>query len=121
MPLAVGEIRLDRIITRTIRGESPGRDADNHPLPGVDSTASEWATRRDFTGRDQLGTGLNPNAIVEMTRYYVRLPWPPTTWAVGDSFQDHGTRYEVQGVAEVGVDRGRLIELLVRSTGKARM
>ena len=104
---------LDRLISRTIRGESTGRDAFNQPIPGPEVTATTWAGRRDFTARDQSFAGPGGPITLEDTRYYVRGEIGP--WKVGDTFQDNGDTYRVRGIA--GVRGGRLLELLVRRVG----
>lgn len=105
---------LDRLISRRIIGESTSRDAFNQPIPGVDRTDTVWGRRRDFiAARDQLGIQAGPGLTITRTRYHVRAetlnPWKP-----GDTFQDGGKRYRVQGVAKL--DSGPYFELLVETT-----
>ena len=103
---------LDRLISRRIIGESTRRDAFNQPIPGVDRTDTVWGRRRDFTARDQLGIQAGPDLTITRTRYHVRgevaNPWKP-----GDTFQDGGKRYRVQGVAKLD---GPYVELLVETS-----
>ena len=76
-----------------------------------------WCARRDFLGRDLLGTITEGGGLVAITdsRFIVRAEGP-ATWDEGDTFtDDEGVKRTVRGVAQIG--RGRFLELLARKVG----
>ena len=101
--------RLDRQITRIVKGASPGLNPLGNPLPPTSETGVKlWAGRRDFS--QVVEGGL---ITIRDTRYIVRAESGP--WTAGDTFNDEdGNRLTVQGVEQIG--RGYL-ELLARSGG----
>ena len=109
---------LDRVIVRTIPGESPGLNPFGQPLPPGDSTfVKVWAARRDYRGRDFLQVSAGSGGLIGITssRFIVRSEGP--AWDEGDTFtDDKGATQTVQSVGEVG-GRGRWLELLTQSTG----
>ena len=106
--------RLDRQITRIVKGESPGLNPLGNPLPPTSETEVKlWAQRRDFTGRDFSQVVQGGLVTVRDTRYIVRAESGP--WSPGDTFLDEdGVTLTVQGVQQI--ERAYL-ELLVRSGG----
>ena len=106
--------RLDRQITRIVKGASPGLNPLGNPLPPTSETEVKvWAGRRDFSGRDFSQVVQGGLISIRDTRYVVRAESGP--WAAGDTFQDEdGATLTVQGVEQIG--RGYL-ELLARSGG----
>ena len=103
---------LDRLLTRIIKGASPGLDPLGQPLPPTSTTEVKvWAARRDFTSRDQLN--IAPGQFFELsdTRVIVRAEGP--AWDVGDTFTLEGESYTVRGVSQLG--RSRHLELLART------
>ena len=107
--------RLDRQITRIVKGESPGLNPLGGPLPPT-SEATEvkvWAARRDFSGRDFSQVVQGGLVTIRDTRYIVRVESGP--WAAGDTFKDEdGATLTVQGVQQIG---RQYLELLARSGG----
>ena len=106
---------LDRLITRIIKGASPGLDPLGQPLPPTSTTEVKvWAARRDFTSRDQLN--ITPGQLFELSdsRFIVRAEGP--AWAVNDTFTLEGDTFTVRGVNEL-LGRSRFLELLARSIG----
>ena len=106
--------RLDRQITRIVKGASPGLNPLGQPLPPTSETEVKvWAGRRDFSGKDFSQVVQGGLISIRDTRYIVRSESGP--WAAGDSIIDEdGERLVVQGVQQIG--RGYL-ELLARSGG----
>ena len=106
--------RLDRQITRIVKGASPGLNPLGNPLPPTSETEVKlWAGRRDFSGRDFSQVVQGGFITLRDTRYIVRAESGP--WAAKDSFKDeNGETLTVQGVEQIG--RGYL-ELLARSGG----
>ena len=106
--------RLDRQITRIVKGASPGLNPLGNPLPPTSETGVKlWAGRRDFSGRDFSQVVEGGLITIRDTRYIVRAESGP--WAAGDTFTDEdGETLVVQGVQQIG--RGYL-ELLARSGG----
>ena len=103
---------LDWLITRNIRGPSPGRDPFGQPLPGEITTVKLWAARRDFPARDFLDSTTAGLVTIMDSRFIVRDTG--AAWATGDTFtNDEGKQRTVQGVSEV-YGRGRFLELLAR-------
>ena len=106
--------RLDRQITRIVKGASPGLNPLGNPLPPTSETEVKlWAERRDFSGRDFSQVQQGAIITVRDTRYIVRAESGP--WAAGDTFLDEdGVTLTVQGVQQIG---RAYLELLVRSGG----
>ena len=106
--------RLDRQITRIVKGASPGLNPLGQPLPPTSETEVKvWAGRRDFSGRDFSQVVQGGFITLRDTRYIVRSESGP--WAAMDTFRDEdGETLTVQGVEQIG--RGYL-ELLARSGG----
>ena len=106
--------RLDRQITRIVKGASPGLNPLGNPLPPTSETEVKlWAARRDFTGRDFSQVVQGSLITIRDTRYIVRAESGP--WAAGDSFEaEDGVTLTVQGVQQIG---RRYLELLARSGG----
>ena len=104
--------QLDRLITRTIIGPSMDRDAFNQPVPGLSTTVTLWASRRDFDAKDQLEFGGQLGGVqVLKSRWLTRGGLGFDPWKAGDSFLDEdGLRWTVEGVAELG-RRGEFLEL----------
>ena len=109
---------MDRVIVRTIPGESPGLNPLGQPLPAGDpSFVKVWAARRDYRGRDFLEVSSGSGGLIGITstRFVVRSEGLP--WDIGDTFtDDKGATQIVEGVGELG-GRGRWLELLTQSTG----
>ena len=90
---------LDRLITRNIRGPSPGRDPFGQPLPGEITTVKLWAARRDFPARDFLDSTTAGLVTIMDSRFIVRDTG--AAWATGDTFtDDEGKQRTVQGVSD---------------------
>ena len=107
--------RLDRQITRIVKGASPGLDPLGQPLPPTSTTEVKvWAARRDYRGRDFLSVRDIGLFAITSTRFIVRAEGP--AWAIQDVFtDDKGERQVVQGIGEIG--RGRWLELLTQGAG----
>ena len=105
---------LDRLLTRIIKGASPGLDPLGQPLPPTSETGVKlWAGRRDFSGRDFSQVVEGSLITIRDTRYIVRVESGP--WAPGDTFVDEdGETLVVQGVQQIG---RQYLELLARSGG----
>ena len=106
--------RLDRQITRIVKGASPGLNPLGNPLPPTsEAEVKVWTGRRDFSGRDFSQVVQGGIISVRDTRYVVRVESGP--WAAGDTFVDEdGERLVVQGVQQIG---RQYLELLARSGG----
>ena len=107
--------RLDRQITRIIKGMSPGLNPLGNPLPptGEATEVKVWAGRRDFSGRDFSQVVQGGIINLRDTRYIVRAESGP--WTAGDSFVDEdGVTLVVQGVQQIG---RQFLEILARSGG----
>ena len=107
--------RLDRQITRIVKGASPGLNPLGNPLPptGEATEVKLWAGRRDFSGRDFSQVVQGALISIRDTRYIVRVESGP--WAAGDTFKDEdGATLSVQGVQQIG---RQYLELLARSGG----
>ena len=105
---------LDRLLTRIIKGASPGLNPLGNPLPPTSTTEVKvWAARRDFASRDQINIGDGSFFELSDTRIIVRVEGP--AWDVGDTFTLEGESYTVRGVSQLG--RSRYLELLARSAG----
>ena len=106
--------RLDRQITRIVKGASPGLNPLGNPLPPTSETEVKiWAGRRDFSGRDFSQVVQGGLISIRDTRYIVRAESGP--WAAGDTFTDEdGATLALQGVEQIG---RAYLELLVRSGG----
>ena len=78
-------------------------------------TRKEWASRRDFLGRDLTRvTSTDSVVTIQDTRFIVRAGG--LAWKENDTLtDDEGVSRIVQGVAQIG--RGRYLELLARSIG----
>ena len=107
--------RLDRQITRIVKGASPGLNPLGQPLPptGEATEVKIWAGRRDFSGRDFSQVVQGGLVTIRDTRYVVRSETAP--WSAGDTFTDEdGVTLSVQGVQQIG---RAYLELLARSGG----
>ena len=106
---------LDRLLTRIIKGASPGLNPLGQPLPptGEATEVKIWAGRRDFSGRDFSQVVQGGLVSIRDTRYIVRVETGP--WSAGDTFIDEdGVTLSVQGVQQIG---RQYLELLARSGG----
>ena len=106
--------KLDRQITRIVKGASPGLNPLGNPLPPTSETEVKlWAGRRDFTSKDFSSVVQGGLITIRDTRYIVRSESGP--WAAGDAFKDEdGVTLNVQGVQQIG---RAYLELLARSGG----
>ena len=106
--------RLDRQITRIVKGTSPGLNPLGNPLPPTSTTEVKiWAARRDFGWRDFSQVVQGGLIEIRDTRYIVRVESGP--WAAGDTFKDEdGATLSIQGVQQIG---RQYLELLARSGG----
>ena len=106
--------RLDRQITRIVKGASPGLNPLGNPLPPTSETEVKvWAQRKDFSGRDSSQVVQGSLITIRDTRYIVRAESGP--WAAGDTFTDeNGVTLSLQGVEQIG---RQYLELLARSGG----
>ena len=106
--------RLDRQISRIVKGASPGINPLGNPLPPTSETEVKlWAGRRDFSGRDFSQVVQGGIVTIRDTRYIVRVESGP--WAAGDTFKDEDdVTLSVQGVQQIG---RQYLELLARSGG----
>ena len=106
--------RLDRQITRIVKGASPGLNPLGNPLPPTSETEVKvWAQRKDFSGRDFSQVVQGSLITIRDTRYIVRAESGP--WAAGDTFTDeNGVTLSLQGVEQIG---RQYLELLARSGG----
>ena len=80
---------------------------------GVERTVkrTSWASRRDFTGRDNLSSTIDREVTVALSRWTVRSDG--VAWTEGDIFEDtDGQTWTVEGVAQL--DRGRFVELTAK-------
>ena len=106
---------LDRLITRIIKGASPGLDPFGQPLPPTSTTEVKvWAARRDYSARDQTRITDGTDFTLEDSRFVVRAEG--ASWTVGDRFTFENESFLVRGVNEL-LGRGRWLELLARSIG----
>ena len=106
--------RLDRQITRIVKGASPGLNPLGQPLPptGEATEVKIWAGRRDFSGRD-FSQVVQGGLVTIRDTYVVRSETAP--WSAGDTFTDEdGVTLSVQGVQQIG---RAYLELLARSGG----
>ena len=70
--------RLDRQITRIVKGASPGINPLGNPLPPTSETEIKvWAGRRDFSGRDFSQVVQGGIVTIRDTRYIVRAESGP--------------------------------------------
>ena len=106
--------RLDRQISRIVKGASPGLNPLGNPLPPTSETEVKvWAGRRDFSGKDFSQVVQGGLISIRDTRYIVRAESGP--WAAGDTFKDEdGATLSIQGVEQIGRS---YLELLARSGG----
>ena len=108
--------RLDRQITRIVKGASPGlnplRSTRCHPRVRQKSRYGPDGQGL-FSGKDFSQVVQGGIISVRDTRYVVRVESGP--WAAGDTFVDEdGERLVVQGVQQIG---RQYLELLARSGG----
>ena len=76
--------RLDRQITRIVKGASPGVNPLGNPLPPTSETEVKvWSARRDFSSRDFSQVVQGSLITIRDTRYIVRAESGP--WAAGDT------------------------------------
>jgi hypothetical protein len=106
--------RLDRQITRIVKGASPGINPLGNPLPPTSETEIKvWAGRRDFSGRDFSQVVQGGIVTIRDTRYIVRAESGP--WAAGGTLiAEDGETLVVQGVEQLG---RQYLEILARSGG----
>ena len=106
--------RLDRQISRIVKGESPDLNPLGNPLPSTSETEVKvWAARRDFSGRDFSQVVQGSLITIRDTRYIVRAESGP--WIAGDTITDEdGATLSIQGVSQIG---RAYLELLARSGG----
>ena len=76
---------------------------------------SVWCARRDFTGRDLVGTIGGGQVTITDSRIIVRYD-DKDRWDVGDTFTLEEVNYTIRGIARVG-GRRQYLELLSRNLG----
>ena len=101
--------RLDRLITYTYAGPSPGRDPYGGELPGSPATRRVWVAYRSFRAA-QLVDGESGLITVLDARFIARFD---AVWATGQRFTFDGSTWEVRAVNEA-IARERYVELVGR-------
>ena len=100
---------LDRLITHTYAGPSPGRDPYGGVIPGSPATRRVWVAYRPFRAA-QLVNGESGLITVLDARFIARFD---AVWEVGQRFTFAGGEWEVRAVNEA-IARERYVEIIGR-------
>ena len=101
--------RLDRLVTHTYAGPSPGRGPYGGVIPGSSATRRVWVAYRPFRAA-QLVDGESGLITVLDARFIARFD---AVWATGQRFTFGGSTWEVRAVNEA-IERERYVKIIGR-------